>query len=121
MSFRVSPQFYPIRLLAYSRNEVELTVGVENNSHGSVWTECDVIVPDPVSLAPDKPLQRGRLRIGIITPNETRQGRCKIYSGPKSYPGIYDIKLVIYGFGKDGAIEKREEKSFELRCESIGK
>lgn len=118
---RVSSSFYPIRLNAYIRNEAELTIEIENTNDTASWTECDVIVPDALSLAPDRELTKGRLRIGIIGPKETRVGKCKVYAGARTYPDTYMIKLVAYGYGKDGAISTREEKKSYLRCEQLGK
>ncbi|MEM4389416.1 MAG: hypothetical protein QXG98_02025 [Candidatus Micrarchaeia archaeon] len=119
--FRLIPRFYPLRLVAFMRSEVELTIDVENNSGVLCWFECDVIVPDAVSLAPDRPLTRGRLRIGIIEPGGRGSGRCKIYASPRSYPDLYPIQLIVFGYGRDGAIVGREETKTELRCEQIGR
>jgi hypothetical protein len=78
-----------------------------------------VLLPTSISLAPDKDLEKGRIRVGIVNPREIRSGKCKIYGSAKSYPELYPIKIVVYGFGKDGAITARDEKTAELRCERI--
>ncbi len=119
--FNISTRFYPIRLTAFMRNEVEMSVELENRSDQPVWTECDVTIPEAVSLAPDRELHRGRLRIGIINPKEILTGKCKIYASARSYPESYVVKLTAYGFGKDGAIFAREDKKVDLRCEQLGK
>ncbi|MEM3399785.1 MAG: hypothetical protein QXP42_03050 [Candidatus Micrarchaeia archaeon] len=119
-NFRIKSSFYPLSLTAYTKCNVELTLEIENIGNSDLWTECDVHVPEALSLAPDRSLQKGRLRIGIINPGETRYGRCKVYSSSKSYPDVFPVKLVVYGFGKDGAIVAREEKTAHLRCERIG-
>ncbi len=103
------------------RSEVELSIEIENQGEQSCWVECDVIVPDAISLAPERELSKGRIRVGIINPSENLTGKCKIYSGAKTYPDVYDLKLVVYGFGKDGAILQRDEKKTELRCEHLGR
>ncbi len=121
MGFRISPRFSPLRLTAFARSEVELSIEIENTGEESCWTECDVILPEALSLARDRDLAKGRLRVGIINAGEILTGKCKIYGGSNSYPDIYSIKLVVYGFGKDGAINQREERKTELRCERIGK
>jgi hypothetical protein len=118
-TFRIATKFYPIRLNAFMRNEVELTIEIENMSDEPLWSECDVIVPPAISLAPDKELEKGRIRIGIINPNEIMTKKCKIYGSAKSYPDVYPIKLIVYGHGKDAAIVARDEKTVELRCERI--
>ena len=121
MGFRISPRFHPIRLGAYTRSEVELSIEIENTGESSCWTECDVFLPETLSLAPDRDLLKGRLRIGIIGSSEILTGKCKIYAGAKSYPEVYPIKITAYGFGKDGAIIQREEKKTELRCVQLGR
>ena len=103
------------------RNEVEMTVEIENTSEQPVWTECDVTVPEAISLAPDRQLLRGRLRIGIINPREILAGKCKVFAGVQSYPDNYTLKLTAFGFGKDGTIVAREEKKVNLRCERLGR
>jgi len=116
----ISTKFNPLRLTAFMRNNIELEVQIENASEQARWVECDVVVPDAISLAPDRPLTSGRLRLGIIGPGETLTKKTKVYAGASSYPDNYAIKLVAYGYGKDGVIEERNERKAELRCERIG-
>ena len=115
----IRPRFYPIRLQAYVRNEVELTVQLENLTDETFWGECVVECPEALSLAPDKPLGRGKLRVGILGPKETASARCKIYASARSYPDVYTVRLTGYAFGKDGAIIGREDSKTELRCEAF--
>ncbi len=119
-TFQISPSLHPIRLTAYMRTGVELTIEIENLTDSPAWTECDVILPDAVSLAPDRDLQKGRLRIGIINPKEVLTGKCKIYSSARTYPDSYPVKLIAYAFGRDGAIIGREERRTEVRAERLG-
>jgi len=118
---RISTRFHPIRLTAFMRNNVEMSIEVENIGKEPLWTECDVTTPESISLAPDRALHRGRLRIGIINPGEILTGKCKIYANAQSYPDIYTLKLTAYGFGRDGAIAAREDRQVELRCEQLGR
>ena len=118
---RISTKFYPIRILAHMRNEVELNINVENKSNEHYWLEADAVLPNSVlSLAPDKELLQGRIRGGIVFPEESRTLRCKIYSNSGVYPDTYHIKLIAYAYGKDGAISHRDEATADLRCERVG-
>jgi len=119
-AFKLDTAFYPLRLNAYTRSDVEMTVTIENIGEEPLWTECDVLVPPVLSLAPDKDLTKGRLRIGIIAPGEIKMKKCKIYATARAYPDIYSIRLIAYGYGRDGAISAREDKKCDLRCERLG-
>lgn len=117
----ITTRFYPIRILAHMRSEVELNINVENSGAEPYWLEADTILPNGVlSLAPDKELLQGRIRGGIVFPNESKTLRCKIYANSAVYPDIYRIKLIIYAYGRDGAISRREEANADLRCERVG-
>lgn len=117
----IATKFYPIRLLAYMRNKTELDISIENKGGEPYWVEIDVVLPNNVlSLAPDGELQKGRLRVGIVFPRETKSVRCKIYAGGGTYPDNYKVGIVAYGYSRDGAISDRKESKAELRCERIG-
>ncbi|MCX8174631.1 MAG: hypothetical protein N3E51_00285 [Candidatus Micrarchaeota archaeon] len=115
-----STRFYPLRMVAYVRNEVEMEVSVRNGGKEERWVECDVSVPEAVSLAPDRLLSKGRMRVGIVLPGEKISKKIKIYGGASSYPDTYVIRLTFYGYGKDGTIEERYEVKSDLRCEKLG-
>jgi hypothetical protein len=102
------------------RNEVELNIHIENGSSEPYWIESDVILPvNVLSLAADKELLQGRIRGGIVFPNETKMLRCKIYANSAVYPDIYKIKIVAYAYDRDGVISQRKEATADLRCERI--
>ena len=115
-----STHFTPIRLSAYVRNEVEMEVIVRNEGNEPRWVECDVSTPDAISLAPDRSLSKGRMRIGIALPREKISKKIKIYGGASSYPDTYTIRITIYGYGAEGAISERYDIRSELRCERGG-
>lgn len=115
-----STHFTPIRMAAYVRNEVEMEVSVRNEGNSPRWVECDIATPDAVSLAPDRSLSKGRMRIGIALPGEKISKKMKIYGGAGSYPDTYAIRLTFFGYGKDGTIGERCELKSELRCERAG-
>jgi len=117
--FTVATTFYPLRLTAYMKSEVELTIEVTNGSDEPYWTECTVEVPEVLSLVPDKELRRGKKRLGLVGPGETLSGKCKIYTTARAYPDAYQIKVTTFGYAKDGAIGTRDEKKVDLRCERI--
>jgi len=115
-----STRFSPIRMVAYSRSEIEMEVSVRNDGAEPLWVECDLTIPEAISLAPDKLLSKGRIRVGIVMPGEKLSKKTKIWGGASSYPDTYRLRLTFFGFGKDGAISERAEARADLRCERIG-
>ena len=115
-----STHFSPIRMAAYVRSEIEMEVVVRNEGTEPRWVECDVQIPEAVSLAPDRLLSRGRIRIGIVLPRERLEKKVKIFGGASSYPDTYVLRLTFFGYGKDGSIAERAEIKADLRCERPG-
>ncbi len=117
---KVSTSFYPLRLTAFTKSEVELRIEVENQTDEPHWTECVVEVPDVLTLVPDKDVRKGKIRIGIVAPTEILTGKCKIYSTARTYPELFAVKVTAFGYSRDGAISVRDEKKIDLRCERLG-
>ena len=115
-----STRFSPIRMVAYSRNEVEMEISVKNEDGEPRWVECDLSIPEAISLAPDRTLSKGRIRVGIVLPGTRITKKIKIYGGASSYPDTYTIRLTFFGFSKDGVIAERSESRADLRCERLG-
>lgn len=115
-----STHFTPIRMTAFVRNEVEMEVTVRNEGQEERWVECDLSIPEAVSLAPDRMLSKGRMRVGIVLPRGRISKKIKIYGGASSYPDTYTIRLTFFGYGKDGTIAERSEMRSDLRCEKGG-
>ena len=109
--------FTPIRMAAYVRNEVEMEVSVRNEGEQPRWVECDITIPEAISLAPDRMLAHGRMRLGICLPREKISKKIKLYGGASSYPDTYVLRLTFFGYGKDGTIGERYELKSDLRCE----
>ena len=109
--------FSPIRMSAYMRNEVEMEVTVRNEGNEPRWVECDVSIPEAVSLAPDRLLAKGRMRIGIVLPGGRISKKIKVFGGASSYPDTYVFRLTFFGYGSDGVVAERYETKAELRCE----
>jgi len=102
---------------SYVRSEVEMEVSVKNEGASPLWVEADLVIPEAISLAPDKLLSRGRLRIGIALPGERISKKVRIFGGASSYPDTYVLRLTFFGFGQDGTIAERCELRADLRCE----
>ena len=113
-------RFSPMRMVAYMRNEVEMEISVRNDGSEPCWVECDLQIPEAISLAPDRLLSRGRIRVGIVLPREKLEKKAKVYGGASSYPDTYTLRLTFFCYGKDGTISERSEVRADLRCERAG-
>ena len=116
----IKTSFYPIRLRAHTRNETEMEITVSNNTPNPLWVECDVKMPEAISLAPDRQLAAGKTRMGIAMPSGKASKKIKIYAGASSYPDTYRIAMTVFAFGQDGVISYRQEARADLRCLRFG-
>jgi hypothetical protein len=116
----IKTSFYPIRIMAHQRNEVELEVDVLNTAASPLWIECDIKLPEAISLAPDRILTSGKTRMGIVIPGKSIKKKIKIYAGAQSYPDTYRIAYTIFAFGPDGVIAYRQDGKTDLRCLRFG-
>ena len=112
-------RFSPIRLTAHTRNEIELEITVKNDGVSPNWIECDVIVPEAISLASDKLLIKGRTRVGIAIPQGSISKKVRIYGNASTYPDSYLIRLTVFAFGSDGVVAQQQETKAYLRCERV--
>ncbi len=116
----INTSFYPIRIKAHMRNETEMEITAGNNTAGPLWIECDVKLPEAISLAPDRQLSSGKTRMGIALPSSALKKKIKIYAGASSYPDTYRIAITIFAFAQDGVIAYRQEARADLRCLRFG-
>ena len=110
-------RIHPNVLFAYSPNYVETILRIENRGKKQVWCEAEVKIPDKISLSPTSGLERGRLRLGIITKKEYLEKTVRIFANNYTNPQIYRVSVTLFVFNKDGIIEKRMEKTIDIRCE----
>lgn len=108
---------HPDVLFGFSSHHVELILRVENESEHPVWAEAEISVPENISLSPNNTLRKGRVRVGIISKNEFLEKAVRVYAGSLTSPQMYKCSATLFVFNKDGVIDGRMEKSFNLRCE----
>ncbi len=113
----VELRFHPNVLFAYSQNYADLILRVENPTNEDYWAEADVLAPEKLSLSPDSALKKGRVRIGIVGKNEFLEKAIKVYANVYTNPQMYRCKTITYIFTKNGVIDKRLEKTIDIRCE----
>ncbi|NYZ73827.1 hypothetical protein H0O00_01670 [Candidatus Micrarchaeota archaeon] len=113
----LSMRTHPDVLFGFSSHHVELILRVENESDHPVWAEAEISVPENISLSPNNSLRKGRVRVGIIGKNEFLEKAVRVYSSSLTNPQMYKCDATLFVFNKDGVIDSRMEKSFNLRCE----
>lgn len=110
-------RFHPDVLFSYSSSYVELILHIENEGKDPTWLEADINVPENLSLAPNAPLRRGRVKVGILAKKEFIEKAVRIFGTSITSPQVYRINSTLYVYNKDAIIETRMEKGVDLRCE----
>ncbi len=112
---RISPETFKPGVFT----EAEINFSLESKDDALYWAECIIEVPHPLSLAPDKKLFIGKTLVGIIGQGNRREKRLKLYSDSSIHPSVYQVKLIFYLYGADGAIEDRKEVFKSIECGEI--
>ncbi|MGC8670019.1 MAG: hypothetical protein ACP5TL_02610 [Candidatus Micrarchaeia archaeon] len=107
----------PTTLKAYSKNEAILKVNFKNaDGERHLWCESEVHVENPLSLAPDRNLQAGKTRIGILHPKSSIEKQVRVYTLPNNFPDDYKYNIITYVYDEEGAIVERVEYSNTVKC-----
>jgi len=110
-------RIHPSVLFSYGLNHVELIIRSENHSEKIYWVEAEISVPEKLSLTPENNLTKGRVRIGILQEKEFVEKSVKVFANVYTNPQIYRCNATLFFYDKNGVIEKRLEKSVDVRCE----
>ncbi|MGC8710179.1 MAG: hypothetical protein ACP5RF_01020 [Candidatus Micrarchaeia archaeon] len=117
--FKVSITSTPETMKSFRRNELELMLSVtseENQPPFNYWVEAIVTVPHLTSLAPDRPLENGKLLLGIISNGSAKEKRFKLFANNNIYPDTYKIMLTILFYDSEGAVAERQDVTKEIVC-----
>ena len=99
------------------RNEVYMIMEVKNcDAAKTYWCECEINVKPPLSLSHDGGLDRGKTRIGIITPLSSRTKKVKIFAPPNNQSDSYHLGVIAYMYDEEGAISERLERREDVKC-----
>ncbi len=116
----VEVKFDPESFKAFARNEGYMVINIASKDNpGTYWCECEVNIKPPLSLAPDKELNGGKSRVGILKAGVAIEKKVKLYTRPNNYPDGYQVALTIFMYGEDGAIAERIEKKEEIPCREV--
>jgi hypothetical protein len=113
----VSVNIEPSTLKAYSKNEAVLNITVTSQNDQVLWCESEISVNSPLSLSFDSELARGKVRVGIVEPNQTISKKINIYTRPNNFPDEYEVSLLFFIYDKDGAIFERIEQKVPVICQ----
>jgi hypothetical protein len=115
---KIDMKFEPEVLANTTRSEITAKLTVSSESEKEHWCECDITVSPPLSLAPDKTLNLGRTRIGILKKGKKPlEKTVKIYMAPHMAKHDYLVNVTAYLYDEDGAIAERMDTSQAIRCE----
>jgi len=106
----------PEKIKPFAFKELDLVLTVNTKEEGKYWIECVFNVPAPLSLAPDKVLDTGKVLLGILDKNNSKEKKLKIFAANDVYPETYKIRATLFIYDSDGAISERQEYSKELEC-----
>ncbi len=109
-------QIMPEHMKAFSFNEAEMKITLSTNGESACWVEATVAVPRPLSLAPDRSLETGKMLFGILSNGAEREKRVKIFANGDVYPNIYSVKITLFIYDESGAISERMEISKDIEC-----
>jgi hypothetical protein len=113
----IKVELTPSSLKAFARNEAQLNiVFTSQNATNIYWSECEVVVKPPLSLAHDSEMNLGRTRMGLLKPLGSVSKSVKLYTRPSNYPDEYAFSIIAYLYDDDGAIAERVEKSVTIPC-----
>lgn len=113
---RANAKTHPETLYARMHNSVSLIARIENGGE-TRWVEAEVQLPEKLSLAADTQLRKGRMRLGIVEKDETLEKSVRIYGNQYTDAQLYNCKLIVFTYDKDGTIDKRIDVSFTVKCE----
>ncbi len=112
-------KLYPSSLEAERFNDVRLIIRVKNDKKGLRWFEADIEVPHKLSLTPDHSLRKGKIRIGILRKNEVIEKYIRIFGSKYTKPDIYKAKITVFAYDRNGVINERVDKEFEIECKPV--
>ncbi|MCL4383019.1 hypothetical protein M1278_00050 [Candidatus Marsarchaeota archaeon] len=112
----IKTEIQPSALKAFSKNEVVLFIEVFNPTSQILWGESEINVNSPLSLSFDSELNKGKMRVGILEPNQKKQKKLNIYTKQNNYPDDYKINMIFFVYDTDGAIFERIDQQVILPC-----
>ena len=112
----IQTEFTPQKMRAFWRNEVQMVVTLKNAASTTYWSECEIKVVSPLSLAHDSEMNVGRTRIGILKPFGSAKKVVRLYTRPNNYPDEYQFTITAFVYDEDGAIAERVEKRMGIEC-----
>ncbi|MGC9099051.1 MAG: hypothetical protein ACP5HW_00680 [Candidatus Micrarchaeia archaeon] len=115
MKISISASSNPGEIIAFRKNEVNFLVKFSVDEEKPYWIEALVSVPHPLSLAPDRPLNEGKMNVGILSGN-SKEKRFKVFSNNDVYPDLFVIRITALAYDSEGAVAAREEAKYELAC-----
>lgn len=115
---KLETRFEPTALKVNKRGETTMYLSLSaEDSHKTYWCECDISVKSPLSLAHDKELDMGHIRIGMLKTKRKIEKPVKLFTRPNNYADTYPVSITAYLYDEDGVIAERVVQHEGIRCE----
>ncbi len=99
--YRIITEFVPYKLYANRKSTTSIIVKVKNNTSEPLMTSIVVEVPKQLSMDEMGLLKSKEIRVGDIAPNEEKELRADVYSGPGTEKGEYTISVTAFAHYRD--------------------
>ena len=103
MPYNISTEFVPYKLKANSRGSTMLRVNLKNMTQEPVISSVVVQVPDRISLDSTGIAKEKEVRLGTLSPSETKDARIEIFSGAGTDKGEYTVTITAFIHYRDYA------------------
>lgn len=101
--YMIKTEFVPFRLKANSRSSTTLMLNLKNLTSAPVISSIVIELPDRLSLDQTGLQKAKELRLGTLGPNEAKDAKIEIYSGPGTDKGEYTISITAFIHYRDYA------------------
>lgn len=109
--FGLKLSLHPIRIAANKSDSVRMTVKIINRSTEPLLTSVVVQVPKKLGLDPTCLSQAREVRIGELSPGESKDFGVDVYGSTKTDEGNYPISVTAFAHYRNYAYVLNTEKS----------
>ncbi|MDE1860483.1 MAG: hypothetical protein KGH72_02080 [Candidatus Micrarchaeota archaeon] len=103
LPYNIKTEFVPYKLKANSRSNSTLFVNIKNMTNEPVLSSVVIEVPDTLSFDQTGLQKAKEVRLGTLAPNEAKDARIDVFSGPATEKGDYTVTITAFIHYRDYA------------------